>query len=36
MELALTLVSGIAWTVVDVEAVRLGFRDRTYAIPSRS
>jgi hypothetical protein len=33
MELALTLVSGIAWTVVYVEAVRLGFRDRTYAIP---
>jgi hypothetical protein len=33
MELALTLVSGVAWTVVYVEAVRLGFRDRTYAIP---
>ncbi|MCX5198533.1 hypothetical protein OOK31_32395 [Streptomyces sp. NBC_00249] len=29
----LTLVSGIAWTVVYVEAVRVGLRDRTYAMP---
>jgi hypothetical protein len=33
MELVLTLVSGLAWTVVYVEAIRVGFRDRTYAIP---
>jgi hypothetical protein len=33
MELTLTLVSGIAWTVVYVDAIRIGFRDRTYAIP---
>lgn len=33
MELGLTLVSGVAWTVVYVEAIRLGLRDRTYAIP---
>jgi hypothetical protein len=33
MELTLTLVSGVAWTVVYVEAIRLGLRDRTYAIP---
>jgi hypothetical protein len=29
----LTLVSGIAWTVVYAEAIRVGFRDRTYAMP---
>lgn len=29
----LILVSGIAWTVVYVEASRVGFRDRTYAMP---
>ncbi|MFD0381099.1 hypothetical protein [Streptomyces sp. NPDC127112] len=33
MELILTLVSGLAWTLVYVEAVRVGFRDRTYAMP---
>ncbi|MET9698895.1 hypothetical protein ABZY31_18480 [Streptomyces sp. NPDC006529] len=33
MELLLTLVSGIAWTVVYVEAIRLGLRQRTYAMP---
>jgi hypothetical protein len=31
--LFLTVVSGLAWTVVYAEAIRLGFRDRTYAIP---
>jgi hypothetical protein len=34
MILLLTVVSGIAWTVVYVEAVRIGFRDRSYAIPA--
>lgn len=29
----LTLVSGIAWTVVYGEAIRIGLRDRTYAMP---
>ncbi|MFF5491033.1 hypothetical protein [Streptomyces virginiae] len=29
----LTLVSGIAWTLVYVEAIRVGLRDRTYAMP---
>ena len=29
----LSLVSGIAWTIVYVEAIRLGFAQRTYAIP---
>ncbi|MFI5987032.1 hypothetical protein ACIBEA_39980 [Streptomyces sp. NPDC051555] len=33
MELFLTLVSGIAWTIVYVEAIRLGLRQRTYAMP---
>ncbi|MFD4869240.1 hypothetical protein [Streptomyces sp. NPDC058412] len=33
MDLLLTLVSGIAWTVVYVEAIRVGLRDRTYAMP---
>lgn len=34
MILFLTVVSGLAWTVVYGEAIRLGFRDRTYAIPA--
>jgi hypothetical protein len=29
----LTALSGIAWTVVYAEAIRLGFRHRTYAMP---
>ncbi|WP_455682053.1 transmembrane-type terpene cyclase [Streptomyces virginiae] len=33
MDLMLTLVSGIAWTVVYLEAIRVGLRDRTYAMP---
>jgi hypothetical protein len=32
--LFLTIVSGLAWTVVYVEAVRVGFRDKSYAIPA--
>ncbi len=34
MILFFTVVSGLAWTVVYAEAIRLGIRDRTYAIPS--
>jgi hypothetical protein len=33
LAVALTLVSGIAWTIVSIEAARIGFRDRTYAMP---
>ncbi|MFD6889731.1 hypothetical protein [Streptomyces sp. NPDC059957] len=33
MELFLTLVSGMAWTLVYAEAIRVGLRDRTYAMP---
>src|SRR6478609_11407609 len=32
--LFLTVVSGLAWTVVYVDAIRIGFRDRSYAIPA--
>ena len=34
MSLLLTLVSAVAWTVVYVEAVRVGWRGRTYAVPA--
>jgi len=34
MGLLLILVSGLAWTIVYVEASRVGFRDRTYAMPA--
>ena len=33
MPLFLTVLSGLAWTLVYLEAVRVGFRDRTYAMP---
>ena len=32
-KLTLTVVSGICWTVVYIEGIRLGLRDRSYAIP---
>jgi hypothetical protein len=32
--LFLTIVSGLAWTVVYIDAIRVGFRDRTYAVPA--
>lgn len=34
MILFLTIVSGVAWTVVYLDAIRVGFRDRSYAIPA--
>jgi hypothetical protein len=34
MLLVLTLLSGIAWTIVYVVAIRIGFLQRTYAIPA--
>ena len=34
MLLVLTLLSGVAWTVVYVFAIRIGFQQRTYAIPA--
>ena len=33
MDTTLALFSGIAWTLVYLDAIRLGFRDRTYAMP---
>jgi hypothetical protein len=29
----LTLISGVAWTIVYAESIRIGFRDKTYAMP---
>lgn len=34
MVLFLTLLSGIAWTTVYAESIRVGFRDKSYAIPA--
>lgn len=34
MVLFLTIVSGVAWTAVYVDAIRIGFRDKSYAIPA--
>ncbi|MFD9406066.1 hypothetical protein ACFWBN_03445 [Streptomyces sp. NPDC059989] len=33
MDPFLTALSGLAWTVVYVEAIRIGFRQKTYAMP---
>jgi hypothetical protein len=33
MQLILTLVSGLAWTLVYIESIRIGFRQKTYAMP---
>ena len=33
MELFLTIASGLAWTIVYIEAIRLGFKYKTYAMP---
>jgi hypothetical protein len=33
MQLFLTVVSGLAWTIVYIESIRLGFKHKTYAMP---
>ena len=33
MDLFLTIASGLAWTIVYIEAIRLGFKHKTYAMP---
>jgi hypothetical protein len=33
MDLFLTIASGLAWTIVYIEAIRLGFKYKTYAMP---
>lgn len=29
----LTIISGLAWTIVYLDSIRIGFRDKTYAMP---
>jgi hypothetical protein len=31
--LILTIISGVCWTLVYIEGIRIGFRDKSYAIP---
>ncbi len=33
MGLLLVVINGICWTIVYIEAIRLGFKEKTYAIP---
>ena len=33
IKLILTVISGVCWTVVYLEGIRVGFRDKSYAIP---
>ncbi len=33
VKIILTIVSGVCWTIVYLDGIRLGFRDRSYAIP---
>jgi len=33
IKLVLTVISGLCWTIVYLEGIRLGFRDKSYAIP---
>ena len=33
MEMFLTLLSGICWSIVYIELIRQGFKDKTYAMP---
>ena len=33
IKLSLTVISGVCWTMVYVEGIRLGFREKSYAIP---
>src|SRR5262249_39449325 len=33
IKLILTVVSGLCWTIVYIEGIRVGFRDKSYAIP---
>ncbi len=33
IKLALTVISGVCWTIVYIEGIRIGFRDKSYAIP---
>src|SRR5215510_726752 len=33
IKLILTVISGVCWTIVYIEGIRIGFRDKSYAIP---
>lgn len=33
VKLTLTIISGLCWTIVYIDGIRLGFRDKSYAIP---
>ena len=33
IKLVLTIISGLCWTTVYIDGIRLGFKDRSYAIP---
>ena len=33
IKLLLTIVSGVCWTIVYIDGIRVGFRDKSYAIP---
>jgi hypothetical protein len=33
VKLLLTVVSGVCWTIVYIDGIRIGFRDKSYAIP---
>jgi hypothetical protein len=33
IKLILTVVSGVCWTIVYIEGIRAGFKDKSYAIP---
>lgn len=33
IKLILTVISGLCWTIVYIEGIRVGFRDKSYAIP---
>ena len=33
VKLILTVISGVCWTIVYIEGIRIGFRDKSYAIP---
>jgi hypothetical protein len=33
LKLILTIISGVCWTIVYIDGIRLGFKDKSYAIP---
>ena len=33
LKLLLTIISGLCWTIVYIDGIRIGFRDKSYAIP---